>query len=226
MNRENIVVLDFGGQYSHLITRRIRDLSVYAELLPYDTPSHEIELLNPSGIILTGGPSSVYDDNSPKPDSKIFDLNIPILGICYGLQIIVDAMGGSINRTNKREYGKATLSILSDQKLFYGIDSTTDVWMSHGDATKILPDNFKSIASTDNSPYAAICSNNLYGVQFHPEVTHTLDGTKILKNFIYEICGCKGLWTMDSFVESSINKIKSKVGNDYVLCALSGGVDY
>ncbi|MAM42243.1 MAG: glutamine-hydrolyzing GMP synthase [Thaumarchaeota archaeon] len=225
MNRENIVVLDFGGQYSHLITRRIRDLSVYAELLPYDTPSHEIELLNPSGIILTGGPSSVYDDNSPKPDSKIFDLNIPILGICYGLQIIVDAMGGSINRTNKREYGKATLSILSDQKLFYGIDSTTDVWMSHGDATKILPDNFKSIASTDNSPYAAICSNNLYGVQFHPEVTHTLDGTKILKNFIYEICGCKGLWTMDSFVESSINKIKSKVGNDSVLCALSGGVD-
>jgi len=225
MNRENIVVLDFGGQYSHLITRRIRDLSVYAELLPYDTPSHEIELLNPSGIILTGGPSSVYDDNSPKPDSKIFDLNIPILGICYGLQIIVDAMGGSINRTNKREYGKATLSILSDQKLFHGIDSTTDVWMSHGDATKILPDSFKSIASTDNSPYAAICSNNLYGVQFHPEVTHTLDGTKILKNFIYEICGCKGLWTMDSFVESSINKIKSKVGNDSVLCALSGGVD-
>ena len=122
MNRENIVVLDFGGQYSHLITRRIRDLSVYAELLPYDTPSHEIELLNPSGIILTGGPSSVYDDNSPKPDSKIFDLNIPILGICYGLQIIVDAMGGSINRTNKREYGKATLSILSDQKLFHGIE--------------------------------------------------------------------------------------------------------
>ena len=225
MNRENIIVLDFGGQYSHLITRRIRDLSVYAELLPYDTPAKEIESLNPSGIILTGGPSSVYDKNSPKPDSKIFNLEIPILGICYGLQIIVDAMGGSIIRTDKREYGKATLSISSNQKLFYGIDSKTNVWMSHGDATKTLPDNFKSIGTTDNSPYAAICSDNLYGVQFHPEVTHTSDGTKILNNFLYEICGCTGLWTMDSFIDSSVNQIKSQVGNDSVLCALSGGVD-
>ena len=225
MNKENVIVLDFGGQYSHLITRRIRDLSVYAELLPYDKSAKEIESLNPLGIILTGGPSSVYDDNSPKPDPKIFDLNIPILGICYGLQIIVDNMGGSITRTDKREYGKATLSIPFEQKLFYGIGSKTDVWMSHGDATKILPDNFKSIASTENSPYAAICSNNLYGVQFHPEVTHTSDGTKILKNFLYEICVCKGLWTMDSFVDSSINQIKSQVENDSVLCALSGGVD-
>jgi GMP synthase (glutamine-hydrolysing) len=225
MNKENIIVLDFGGQYSHLITRRIRDLSVYAELLPYSKSTKEIESLNPSGIILTGGPSSVYDDNSPKPDSKIFDLNIPILGICYGLQIIVDNMGGSITRTDKREYGKATLSIPSEEKLFYGIGSKTDVWMSHGDATEILPDNFKSIAATENSPYAAICSNNIYGVQFHPEVTHTPDGTKILKNFLYKICDCKGLWTMDSFVDSSISQIKSQVQNDSVLCALSGGVD-
>ena len=225
MTRENIIVLDFGGQYSHLITRRIRDLSVYAELLPYDVSAKKIELLNPSGIILTGGPSSVYDDNSPKPDYKIFDLDIPILGICYGLQIIVDKMGGSITRTDKREYGKATLSISPDQKLFSGISSQTDVWMSHGDATKILPDNFISIGTTDNSPYAAISSNNLYGVQFHPEVTHTQDGIKILKNFLYEICHCKGLWTMDSFIDSSINKIKSEVGSDPVLCALSGGVD-
>ena len=225
MNKENIIVLDFGGQYSHLITRRIRDLSVYAELLPYSKSTKEIESLNPSGIILTGGPSSVYDDNSPKPDSKIFDLNIPILGICYGLQIIVDNMGGSITRTDKREYGKATLSIPSEEKLFYGIGSKTDVWMSHGDATEILPDNFKSIATTENSPYAAICSNNIYGVQFHPEVTHTPDGTKILKNFLYKICDCKGLWTMDSFVDSSISQIKSQVQNDSVLCALSGGVD-
>ena len=143
MNRENIIVLDFGGQYSHLITRRIRDLSVYAELLPYDTSADKIASMNPSGIILTGGPNSVYDENSPKPDSKIFDLGIPILGICYGLQIIVDKMGGSITRTDKREYGKAMLSISSEQKLFQGLESNTDVWMSHGDATKILPDNFE-----------------------------------------------------------------------------------
>ena len=225
MNRENIIVLDFGGQYSHLITRRIRDLSVYAELLPYDTSADKIASMNPSGIILTGGPNSVYDENSPKPDSKIFDLGIPILGICYGLQIIVDKMGGSITRTDKREYGKAMLSISSEQKLFQGLESNTDVWMSHGDATKILPDNFESIATTENSPYAAIRSNNLFGVQFHPEVTHTKDGRKILSNFIYEICGCKGLWTMDSFVDNTIDKIKTQVGNDSVLCALSGGVD-
>ncbi len=225
MNRENIIVLDFGGQYSHLITRRIRDLSVYAELLPYDTSADKIASMNPSGIILTGGPNSVYDENSPKPDSKIFDLGIPILGICYGLQIIVDKMGGSITRTDKREYGKAMLSISSEQKLFQGLESNTDVWMSHGDATKILPDNFESIANTENSPYAAIRSNNLFGVQFHPEVTHTKDGRKILSNFIYEICGCKGLWTMDSFVDNTIDKIKTQVGNDSVLCALSGGVD-
>ena len=225
MNRENIIVLDFGGQYSHLITRRIRDLSVYSELLPYDTSADKIASMNPSGIILTGGPNSVYDENSPKPDSKIFDLGIPILGICYGLQIIVDKMGGSITRTDKREYGKAMLSISSEQKLFQGLESNTDVWMSHGDATKILPDNFESIANTENSPYAAIRSNNLFGVQFHPEVTHTKDGRKILSNFIYEICGCKGLWTMDSFVDNTIDKIKTQVGNDSVLCALSGGVD-
>jgi len=225
MNRENIIVLDFGGQYSHLITRRIRDLSVYSELLPYDTSADKIASMNPSGIILTGGPNSVYDENSPKPDSKIFDLGIPILGICYGLQIIVDKMGGSITRTDKREYGKAMLSISSEQKLFQGLESNTDVWMSHGDATKILPDNFESIANTENSPYAAIRSNNLFGVQFHPEVTHTKDGRKILSNFIYEICGCKGLWTMDSFVDNTIDKIKTQVGNDPVLCALSGGVD-
>ena len=225
MNRENIIVLDFGGQYSHLITRRIRDLSVYAELLPYDTSADKIASMNPSGIILTGGPNSVYDENSPKPDFKIFDLGIPILGICYGLQIIVDKMGGSITRTDKREYGKAMLSISSEQKLFQGLESNTDVWMSHGDATKILPDNFESIATTENSPYAAIRSNNLFGVQFHPEVTHTKDGRKILSNFIYEICGCKGLWTMDSFVDNAIDKIKTQVGKDSVLCALSGGVD-
>ena len=225
MNRENIIVLDFGGQYSHLITRRIRDLSVYAELLPYDTSADKIASMNPSGIIFTGGPNSVYDENSPKPDFKIFDLGIPILGICYGLQIIVDKMGGSITRTDKREYGKAMLSISSEQKLFQGLESNTDVWMSHGDATKILPDNFESIATTENSPYAAIRSNNLFGVQFHPEVTHTKDGGKILSNFIYEICGCKGLWTMDSFVDNTIDKIKAQVGKDSVLCALSGGVD-
>ena len=225
MSRENIAVLDFGGQYSHLITRRIRDLSVYAELLPYDIPANEINSMNPSGIILTGGPNSVYDKNSPKPDSKIFDLNIPILGICYGLQIIVDKMGGSIIRTNKREYGKATLSLSSNQNLFHGIDSKTDVWMSHGDATESLPNNFESIATTENSPFAAIRLNDIYGVQFHPEVTHTSEGTKILNNFLYEICKCKGLWTMDSFVDTTINKIKNQVGNDSVLCALSGGVD-
>ena len=150
--------------------------------------------MNPSGIILTGGPNSVYDKNSPKPDSKIFDLNIPILGICYGLQIIVDKMGGSIIRTNKREYGKATLSLSSNQNLFHGIDSKTDVWMSHGDATESLPNNFESIATTENSPFAAIRLNDIYGVQFHPEVTHTSEGTKILNNFLYEICKCKGLW--------------------------------
>lgn len=225
-SREKVLVLDFGGQYNQLIARRVRELNVYCELLPCDVSIERIKGLNPKGIIFTGGPSSVYEENAPVPDERIFTLNVPILGICYGSQLIAKLTGGSVKRAPKREYGKSDIEY-SDGMLFKGMTGKSVCWMSHTDYIDSLPKDFKITAKTDTCPVAAYenVSKGLYGVQFHPEVAHTKKGTKILKNFLYNVCKVKGDWTMSNFAKESIEKIKEKVGDKRVLLALSGGVD-
>ena len=219
-------MLDFGAQYAHLISRRIRELSVYSELIPFDSTPSEIIANNPKGLILSGGPNSIYNSDSPIPDPKIFDLNIPILGICYGLQVIIHLHGGKITNVEQQEYGKALLEISNVNSLFKDVKNLNSVWMSHGDAPTELPDNFEIIGKTNNSKFAAIQnSKNVFGIQFHPEVHHTIEGKQILQNFVYDICKCKPNWKMESFIDESINNIKKTVGNNKVLCGLSGGVD-
>jgi GMP synthase (glutamine-hydrolysing) len=226
-NLEKILVLDFGAQYAHLICRRIRELGVYAELVPYDISPEEILEKRARGLVLSGGPMSVYEKRAPLPNKGIYELGIPILGICYGLQAMVFQEGGRITRASKREYGKAELNILDSQcHLFHGVFNPTICWMSHGDAAEELPPGFSIIATSKNSPYAAIASRNLYAVQFHPEVTHTVEGNTILSNFVYDICQCKRNWSTETMIEDAINELRSKIGpSDKVLCALSGGVD-
>jgi GMP synthase (glutamine-hydrolysing) len=227
LGQDEVIVLDFGAQYAHLITRRIREAGVYAELIPYDTSALEIRGRHPKGLILSGGPRSVYDRDAFFPDPKIYDLDIPILGICYGLQLITHQLGGNIVRGRKREYGSAPLSIDDKADLFKGLPDHIVCWMSHADAAENLPTGFESIAHTENSPAAAIRSGKqrVYGVQFHPEVNHTEYGPKILRNFLFEICHCRPSWSMKTFVETSVKEIQNNVGSDKVLCALSGGVD-
>lgn len=224
---EFILILDFGSQYTQLIARRIREIGVYSEIQPYNFPIEEILRHKPKGIILSGGPSSVYDAGSPKVDDALFELGIPILGICYGLQLIAYKLGGEVDRFAKREYGKAILKIVRDDDLLSGLNSNTVVWMSHGDALVSPPPGFEIIAQTENSPVCAIRNKEkkIYGVQFHPEVAHAEKGKEILKNFVYKICGCKGGWNAKSFIESSIEEIKEKVKDKKVICAVSGGVD-
>ncbi|MDW8108294.1 MAG: glutamine-hydrolyzing GMP synthase [Candidatus Kryptonium sp.] len=224
---EFILILDFGSQYTQLIARRIREIGVYSEIQPFNFPIAEIERLKPKGIILSGGPASVYANGSPQVDVKLFELGIPILGICYGLQLIAYKLGGEVDRFAKREYGKAILKIEKDDDLFYGLNSNTIVWMSHGDALLKAPDGFDVIAQTENSPICAIRNKEkkIYGVQFHPEVAHTEKGSEILKNFVYRICGCQGGWNAESFIENSIREIKEIVGDKKVICGVSGGVD-
>ena len=221
---DKIVVLDFGSQYSHLICRRIRDFSVYAELLPFDTSLEKINEINPKGIIFSGGPSSVYDSNAPVPDGKIFQLQVPILGICYGHQIIVNNFGGKIKRANK-EYGSSVLTIDSDSDILNGIGDSVRAWMSHGDEAEDVPEGFEIIGHTENSRYAAIANyqKNVFGIQFHPEVVHTEKGTEILKNFVLNVCNANQDWTMEKFVENSVESISKVDGN--VLCGVSGGID-
>jgi len=224
---EFILILDFGSQYTQLIARRIREIGVYSEIQPYNFPIEEILKHKPKGIILSGGPSSVYDAGSPKVDDALFELGIPILGICYGLQLIAYKLGGEVDRFAKKEYGKAILKIVKDDDLLSGLNSNTVVWMSHGDALVSPPPGFEIIAQTENSPVCAIRNKEkkIYGVQFHPEVAHAEKGKEILKNFVYKICGCKGGWNAKSFIESSIEEIKEKVKDKKVICAVSGGVD-
>lgn len=219
--------MDFGAQYAHLICRRIRDMGVYAELLPFDVTVNEIRKFNPGGIILSGGPSSVFDKEPPLCDKEILDLNIPILGICYGLQLIAYIVGGEVEKAPKHEYGRASLRILDKSDLFYGLPDHIVCWMSHGDIVKNLPKDFINIAETENSPSASIkdVRKKIFGVQFHPEVKNTEYGSEILHNFIQRICKVKPNWNLNSFIESSIKEIRVKVGQDRVLCALSGGVD-
>lgn len=221
---DKIIVLDFGSQYSHLICRRIRDFSVYAELVPYNISLKELKKLNPKGIIFSGGPSSVYDSKAPTPTKKIFQLQIPILGICYGHQIIVNNFGGKVKRVNK-EYGSAVLSIDDNSDIFSGIGDSIRAWMSHGDEAKLVPDDFKIIGHTENARAAAISNKQkaVYGIQFHPEVVHTENGNEILKNFVLKVCHANQDWTLERFVENSIEKISKLEGN--ILCGVSGGID-
>jgi GMP synthase (glutamine-hydrolysing) len=225
---DKIIVLDFGSQYSHLICRRIRESNVYCELLPYNTPIKTITELNPKGIIFSGGPASVYEKDSPKPDKKIFDLGIPILGICYGHQIIVDQYKGKIKRVKSREYGNAILKIKDKNNLFKNIKTDNiQCWMSHSDSAEIIPNGFDILGETNNSISAAIGNKErkMYGIQFHPEVAHTEKGNEILNNFSHVISEAKSDWNMSNFIEKAIENIKLKVGGEKVLCAVSGGID-
>ncbi len=227
MEYDKILILDFGSQYTQLIARRIRELKVYSEIFPYNESFEKIKSFNAKGIILSGGPSSVYDKNAPIIAKDIFNLNIPVLGICYGMQLITYLFKGNVHPSDKREYGLAKLNVKQKDTLFKNLPDSFQVWMSHGDKIDNLPENFEPIAFTDNSPYAAICNANykIWGVQFHPEVVHTHFGKEILSNFCYEICKCQKNWNIGSFLNESIIKIKKEVGNDKVICGLSGGVD-
>lgn len=225
--RETILVLDFGSQYTQLIARRVRELGVYSEIKPFKTTLEEIRQLSPKALILSGGPSSVWDEDSPTIDPKIFDLGIPVLGICYGMQLTAKLLGGKVERSDEREYGPATLEIIDGDDLLYGVPEKSGVWMSHGDRVLELPEGFKSIALSGNSPAAAMknTERRIWGTQFHPEVAHTEYGKDILSNFVIGIAGCEGSWTPRSFVETAVSDIREKVGNSKVVCGLSGGVD-
>ena len=223
---EKILVLDFGAQYAHLICRRVRELGVYSELVPFDISPEEIMKRNAKGLILSGGPNSVYSRGAPLPEKEIYSLAIPILGICYGLQAMVFQNGGKVHHLAKREYGKASVNLDQNSPLFHGLGQTNTCWMSHGDAAVEMPPSFSRIASTENSKYAALSSGKLYAVQFHPEVTHTENGSVILSNFVYRICGCEKNWVTETMIEDAINELQKKIGpDDRVICALSGGVD-
>ena len=226
-NEELILIIDFYGQYNQLIARRVRECNVYSEIVPFNTSIEKIKEKNPKGIIFTGGPASVYGEDAPKCDPEIFNLGIPVLGICYGMQLMTYMLGGKVQRADKREYGVTAVNIDNSSKLFAGFDATNDCLMSHTDFVAELPEGFENIGSTDHCPNAAMQNRekNFYGIQFHPEVNHTNRGTEILRNFVYNICGCTGKWKMNSFVEDTIKALKEKIGDKKALCALSGGVD-
>ncbi len=227
MSRNLVVILDFGAQYRQLIARRVRESRVYCEVLPYDTSAERIREMDPRGIIFTGGPASVYEEGAPRPDEGLYELGIPILGICYGMQLMALELGGEVERAPRREYGAAELFIDVEEPLFSGISSPTRSWMSHGDRILSPPPGFEVLAHTANSPVAAMGdpARGLYGVQFHPEVAHTDQGLEVLQNFLYRVCGCEPTWTMGSFIERAIGDIRERVGDGRAVCGLSGGVD-
>ncbi|HEY7332344.1 MAG TPA: glutamine-hydrolyzing GMP synthase, partial [Candidatus Limnocylindria bacterium] len=224
---DTIVILDFGSQFAQLIARRVRELNVYSELLPHDTPWAEIERRRPKGIILSGGPASVYDDGAPTADPAVWSGRVPVLGICYGLQLMARELGGEVVPSAKREYGPASVLITTEDGLFRGLDREQPVWMSHGDAIVRPPEGFLATAQSDSTAYAGLVdpSRNLYGIQFHPEVAHTPRGSDILRNFVVEIAGARPEWTPASFVDTTVAEIRDRVGTGHVICALSGGVD-
>jgi GMP synthase (glutamine-hydrolysing) len=229
IHQEKILILDFGSQYTQLIARRVRECHVYSEIHPYNYTLEQIKSFNPNGIILSGSPSSVYDPNSPKISPEIFSLEIPILGICYGMQLIGQILGGEVEAHKQREYGKSEITIDDSSDLFRSFETAgkIQVWMSHGDRIKKLPNGFIRLAHSENTPFAAIKSMTqpIYGVQFHPEVVHTPSGKLIIKNFLNSICKCHKLWTMKSFVTNSIKEIRKEVKDGKVICGVSGGVD-
>lgn len=226
---QKILILDFGSQYTQLIARRVREAQVYCEIHPFNLSIQKIIDFSPKGIILSGGPSSIYDKNSPMADRGILNLKVPVLGICYGMQYLTYTLGGIVSNADDREYGNASITIQDDRDLFHGFKKREKemVWMSHGDRIDRMPEGFSVLARSDNSPVAAMADapRKLFGVQFHPEVVHTPKGTRILKNFLFRICGCEPLWTMSSFVERNIRDLREKVGDDRVICGISGGVD-
>src|SRR5262249_50628235 len=225
---EQIVILDFGAQYTQVIARRVRECNVYSVILSYDTPAQELAALNPKGIILSGGPASVYAKNAPLPDKSIFKLGIPILGLCYGLQLLAQFLGGKVEKGLKREFGKGTLRVKdSFSPLFANLPETLQVWNSHGDKLTKLPRGFRAVAVTENSRYAAFenRSEKIFALQFHPEVAHTPRGREILANFVHNICGCGKNWTMHNYIDQAVEAIREQVGDEKVILGLSGGVD-
>ncbi len=236
IHSERILILDFGSQYTQLIARRVREARVYCEIFPFNAGIEKVKAFRPKGLILSGGPSSVYDAGAPLIEKAHLEIGVPVLGICYGMQLITHLLGGVVAKSQKREYGKADLVIDAEAGLFDGISTEprppapgprTIVWMSHGDRIEKMPEGFRAIAHTDNSPTAAMMDvqGKFLGVQFHPEVAHTPQGTQMLRNFVYSVCGCEPSWNMASFVDYSVGEIRKVVGNKQVICALSGGVD-
>ena len=234
LHQQRVLVLDFGSQYTQLIARRVREAKVYCEIFPYNVGIEKVRAFNPKGLILSGGPSSVYDPGAPLITADHFELGVPVLGICYGMQLMTHLLGGEVAKATKREFGRADLIIDFDAHLLKFIGGTesgpsekTVVWMSHGDRIERMPPGFLAIAHTDNSPTAAMAddSKGFYGVQFHPEVVHTPEGAQILKNFVYGACGCTPSWTMESFIDYSVAEMRARIGDRKVICALSGGVD-
>jgi GMP synthase (glutamine-hydrolysing) len=226
IHAHRILILDFGAQYSQLIARRVRELGVYCELRPWDITDEEVRAFNPRGIILSGGPESVTDANPPKAPQSVFTLGVPVLGICYGMQLIAHHLGGKVDPGRAREYGPALLAVREPNGLFEGLNDELPVWMSHGDHVSQLPPGFRSLASSGNSPVAAFTDGRgIFGIQFHPEVVHTPSGREVLRNFLYGVCHCDGSWTAGSFVEQATESIRAQVGGGRVICALSGGVD-
>ena len=228
MKKELVIVLDFGGQYNQLVARRVRECNVYCEIYSYKTDLEKIKAMNPKGIILTGGPNSCYEADSPTYSKELFELGIPVLGLCYGAQLMMHVLGGKVEKADAREYGKTEVIIdKTDSKIFEGVSPKTICWMSHFDYISKVAPGFEITSHTENCPCASAenVAENLYAIQFHPEVLHTQEGTKMLYNFVRNICGCAGDWRMDSFVEDQIKAIREKVGDGKVLCALSGGVD-
>ncbi|MCD6269510.1 MAG: glutamine-hydrolyzing GMP synthase, partial [Deltaproteobacteria bacterium] len=224
---EKILVLDFGSQYTQLIARRVREQKVYCEIHPFNFDLDKIRKFAPRGIILSGGPSSTYGSSAPHVDAGVFGLKVPILGICYGMQEIAEQLGGEVGHSEQREFGMASLKSLTDDPLWEKLNFPEQVWMSHGDKVLRLPDGFSAIGATENAAIAAFANHEkrVWGLQFHPEVVHTEHGQQVLKNFVYSICGCHGLWTMHSFIETTIADIRSQVGSGKVILGLSGGVD-
>ncbi len=227
MEKEEILIIDFGGQYNQLIARRVREKNVFCEVVPCTISIDKIKEKNPKGIIFTGGPSSIYADDAPKCDERVFDLGIPVLGICYGMQFMAYTLGGKVKRATKREYGQIEVEINNTSKLFDGLNNPNVCLMSHTDFVDELPEGFENIASTNTCKNAAMENKekNFYGVQFHPEVNHTENGNKIIENFVINICKCSGSWKMDLFAKTTIESLKDKIGDKKALCALSGGVD-
>ena len=223
---QTVIVLDFGSQFSMLIARRIREAGVYSELVPYDAPWDDVQKLNPAGFILSGGPASVYDEDAPQIPAYVFESGLPVLGICYGMQLLAYQLGGRVEPSSEREYGHAVIHHASESPLFEGLPASLPVWMSHGDRITEVPPGFQPFAHSDSSPIAAMANGSGYvGIQFHPEVVHTRDGAAILKNFLLKVCGCTGDWSAGNFIATSIDRIQRQVGDGRVICALSGGVD-
>nr|WP_086939034.1 glutamine-hydrolyzing GMP synthase [Thaumasiovibrio occultus] len=224
---QRILILDFGSQYTQLVARRVREIGVYCELWSWDVEEADIREFNPDGIILSGGPESVTEANSPRAPQYVFDSGVPVFGVCYGMQTMAEQLGGKVAGSSEREFGYAAVQVTGESALFAGLEATQDVWMSHGDKVIEIPSDFTKIAQTDTCPYAAMANEEkkYYGVQFHPEVTHTKNGLKMLENFVLNVCGCERLWTSESIIEDAVARIKEQVGDDEVILGLSGGVD-